>query len=40
MRAQRDALLNIVGIGESVEPTDIARDEREYLAKAYSPTEL
>ena len=30
---QRDSLLNIIGIGESAEPTDIARDEQEYLAR-------
>src|SRR3712207_3159307 len=35
---ERDAILNIVGIGESAEPTDIARHEREYLAEAYAPT--
>ena len=34
---QRDSLLNIIGIGESAEPTDIARDEQEYLARAYAP---
>lgn len=33
-----DALLNIIGIGESAEPTDIARHEGEYLAEAYTPT--
>jgi hypothetical protein len=33
----RDALLNIIAIGESAEPTDIARDEQEYLAEAYAP---
>jgi len=31
----RDAILNIIGIGESAEPTDIARHEREYLADAH-----
>ena len=35
---QCDALLNIIGIGESAEPTDIAHDEQEYLAEAYAPT--
>jgi hypothetical protein len=35
---QRDALLNIIGIGESAEPTDIAHDEQEYFAEAYAPT--
>ena len=35
---QRDALLNIIGIGESPEPTDIAHDEQEYLAEAYMPS--
>ncbi len=34
---ERDTLLNIIGIGESAEPTDIARDEQEYLAEAYTP---
>ena len=34
---ERDALLNIIGIGASAEPTDIARDEQEYLAEAYAP---
>ena len=34
---ERDALLNIVGIGASAEPTDIARHESEYLAEAYTP---
>ena len=34
---QHDALLNIIGIGESAEPTDVARDEQEYLAEAYAP---
>lgn len=33
---ERDALLNIIGIGESAEPTDIAREEQEYLAEAYA----
>lgn len=32
-----DALLNIIGIGESAEPTDIAQHEGEYLAEAYTP---
>ena len=36
--AAPDAILNIVGIGESAEPTDVARHEREYLAEAYTPT--
>jgi len=30
-----DALLNIIGIGASAEPTDIANHKREYLADAY-----
>jgi hypothetical protein len=34
---RRDALLNIIGIGESAEPTDIAQHELEYLAEAYAP---
>src|SRR5688500_9419075 len=33
--AERDALLNIIGIGASTEPTDIAQHERRYLAEAY-----
>lgn len=37
-RDEEDALLNIIGIGASTEPTDIARDELEYLAEAYSPS--
>lgn len=32
-----DALLNIIGIGASTEPTDIAQHELEYLAEAYAP---
>jgi hypothetical protein len=36
-REPRDAILNIIGIGESAEPTDIARHEREYLADAHDP---
>lgn len=35
---KRDALLNIIGIGRSAEPTDIAQHEGEYLAEAYTPT--
>jgi hypothetical protein len=35
---QRDALLNIIGIGESSEPTDVAHDEQESLAEAYAPS--
>lgn len=34
-REPRDAILNIIGIGESGELTDIARHEREYLADAH-----
>ena len=34
---KRDALLNIIGIGESAEPTNIAQHEGEYLAEAYTP---
>ncbi len=37
-RDEEDALLNIIGIGASTEPTDIARDELEYLAEAYAPS--
>ena len=33
----RDTLLNIIGIGESAEPTAIAQHEGEYLAEAYTP---
>ena len=33
---KRDALLNIIGIGKSAEPTDIAQHEGEYLAEAYT----
>lgn len=33
--APPDTILNIIGIGASTEPTDIARHEREYLAEAY-----
>ena len=33
--AERDSILNIIGIGESTEPTDIAHHEHEYLAEAY-----
>lgn len=36
-REAHDALLNIVGLGASAEPTDIARDEQEELAEAYVP---
>jgi excisionase family DNA binding protein len=32
-----DPLWNIVGIGESAEPTDIAAHKLEYLADAYAP---
>ena len=32
---EQDTLLNIIGIGESKAPTDIARHEAEYLAEAY-----
>jgi hypothetical protein len=32
---ERDSILNIIGIGESTEPTDIAHHKREYLADAY-----
>ena len=34
---KRDALLNIIGVGESAEPTDIAQHEGEYVAEAYTP---
>jgi hypothetical protein len=33
--ATGDSLLNIIGIGESHEPTDVARHKHEYLAEAY-----
>jgi len=36
----RDSLLNIIGIGESAEPTDIAKHKHDYLAEAYEPTTL
>jgi hypothetical protein len=32
---EADSLLNIIGIGESAEPTDIAKHKHEYLAQAY-----
>ena len=32
---EADSLLNIIGIGESAEPTDIAKYKHEYLAQAY-----
>jgi hypothetical protein len=32
-----DALLKIIGIGSSAEPTDVAQREQEYLAEAYTP---
>jgi hypothetical protein len=35
----RDTLLNIIGIGESAEPTDIAHHQQEYLAEAYFPAQ-
>jgi hypothetical protein len=35
---KRDSLLNIIGIGESAESTNIAQHEGEYLAEAYMPT--
>jgi hypothetical protein len=34
-----DAILDIIGAGESAEPTDIARNEQEYLAEAYAPAQ-
>lgn len=33
---KRDALLNIIAIAASDEPTDIARNEQAYLAEAYT----
>ncbi len=33
--AERDSILNIIGIGESAVPTDIAHHKDEYLAEAY-----
>jgi hypothetical protein len=36
---EQDTLLRIIGIGESKEPTDIARHEAEYLAEAYESIE-
>ena len=38
MDDEEDSLVNIIGIGESKEPTDIATHRREYLAEAYEPT--
>ena len=35
---ERDAILDITGIGDTLEPTDIARHEREYLAEALTPS--
>jgi len=35
--SERDSILNIIGIGESAEPTDIAHHEQQYLAEAYEP---
>jgi hypothetical protein len=35
---EQDTLLNIIGIGESAEPTDVARRKHDYLAEAYEPT--
>jgi len=37
--AEQDTLLSIIGIGESEDPTDIARHEAEYLAEAYESIE-
>jgi hypothetical protein len=34
---QGDSLLNIIGIGASEEPTNIAQHERAYLADAIAP---
>ena len=34
---ERDALLGMIGLGASKEPTDIAHHKREYLAEAYAP---
>ena len=39
-QAPPDAILNIVGIGESAEQTDIAQHKRAYLAEAYDRTGL
>jgi hypothetical protein len=33
--ANQDSILNIIGIGESAEPTDMARHKHEYVAEAY-----
>jgi hypothetical protein len=35
---ERERLLNLVGIGESAEPTDIAAHKDEYIADAYMPS--
>lgn len=32
-----DAILGIIGIGSSAEPTDIARDKDRYLAESFDP---
>jgi len=40
MSDERDTILNIIGIGESAEPTDIARFEQEYLADMTSRREI
>ena len=34
---QPDAILGIIGIGSSQEPTNIARDKDRYLAQAFDP---
>jgi hypothetical protein len=36
-RVERDSILNIIGIGESAEPTDIARHKQAYLAAVFAP---
>lgn len=33
-----DSILNIIGIGASEEPGDVARNKYDYLAEAYLPT--
>jgi hypothetical protein len=34
-----DAILNIIGIGASSEPTDVANHEKQYLAEAAMPSQ-
>ena len=36
----RDSILDIIGIAESAEPTDISQHKHRYLAEAYEPKRL